>query len=96
MRVRMTTYLKKITEDCTGKIVDLTGFGKLHTNDVLPDIREVVEKAYKAGQDFAADHIYEELNRYVGALDNPDYELPSGAEMIEIIDSARSLKDPQG
>ena len=42
----METNLEK---GCAEKIVELTGFGRLHVNDILPDIKEATRQAYLQG-----------------------------------------------
>lgn len=65
------------------------GYYEGEKNEFHNNTGRVIE-AYEEGKKAACDYIYDKINEYCGAKDNPDYEMPDGAKLVEIIDEARS------
>lgn len=57
-------------------------------------IRELVAAARQKGRKAGLDDLYNRVNAYVGAEDNPNYQFPEAHELIEMIEAARSGSEP--
>lgn len=58
-------------------------------DELKAHVSRLMEEARREGRNEGLDDLYDRINEYVGAKENPDYQLPDGEKLLEMLEAAR-------
>lgn len=88
LRSALTKALTEVAAHQTNRIMYQRGYADGAAEQQARNIEAVGKEAYRRGIIAACDYIYDRINESIGG--SPTYDVPSGSDLVDIIDAARS------